>query len=48
MMKGMNSTMIYCKKFYKCHNVPPVENNKKEKGKKKKELGKNKIKISIH
>jgi hypothetical protein len=24
---GVNSTMIYCKKFYKCHNVPPVQNN---------------------
>jgi hypothetical protein len=20
---GVNSTMIYCKNFYKCHNVPP-------------------------
>jgi hypothetical protein len=25
---GVNSTMIYCKNFCKCHNVPP--NNKKE------------------
>jgi hypothetical protein len=23
--EGVNSTMIYCKKFYKCHNVPPVQ-----------------------
>jgi hypothetical protein len=22
MMEGMNSTMIYCKNFCKCHNVP--------------------------
>jgi hypothetical protein len=22
MMEGINSTMIYCKKFCKCHNVP--------------------------
>jgi hypothetical protein len=22
---GMNSTMIYCKKFCKCHNVPPIQ-----------------------
>jgi hypothetical protein len=21
---GVNSTMIYLKKFYKCHNVPPA------------------------
>jgi hypothetical protein len=25
LMEGMNSTMIYCKNFYKCHNVPPVQ-----------------------
>jgi hypothetical protein len=25
MMEGMNLTMIYCKHFYKCHNVPPVQ-----------------------
>jgi Txe/YoeB family toxin of Txe-Axe toxin-antitoxin module len=23
-MEGINSTMINCKKFYKCHNVPTV------------------------
>jgi hypothetical protein len=22
---GLNSTMIYCKNFYKCHNVTPVQ-----------------------
>jgi hypothetical protein len=22
MMEGMNSTMIYCMNFYKCHNAP--------------------------
>jgi hypothetical protein len=22
---GVNSTMIYCKNFCKCHNVPPVQ-----------------------
>jgi hypothetical protein len=25
MMKRVNSTMIYCEHFYKCHNVPPVQ-----------------------
>jgi hypothetical protein len=25
MMEGVNSTVIYCKNFYKCHNVPPVQ-----------------------
>jgi hypothetical protein len=25
MMEGVNSTMIYVKNFYKCHNVPPVQ-----------------------
>jgi hypothetical protein len=25
MMEGMNSTMICCKNFCKCHNVPPVQ-----------------------
>jgi hypothetical protein len=25
MMEGMNSTMIYCKNFGKCHNIPPVQ-----------------------
>jgi hypothetical protein len=29
MMKGVNSTMIYCKKFCKCHNVPTVQLKKK-------------------
>jgi hypothetical protein len=24
MMEGVNSTMIYCKNFYKCHNVSSV------------------------
>jgi hypothetical protein len=24
MTEGENSTVIYCKNFYKCHNVPPV------------------------
>jgi hypothetical protein len=23
MMEGANSSMIYCKNFCKCHNVPP-------------------------
>jgi hypothetical protein len=23
MVEGMNSGMIYCKNFCKCHNVPP-------------------------
>jgi hypothetical protein len=23
MIEGMDSNMIYCKKFCKCHNVPP-------------------------
>jgi hypothetical protein len=22
---GVNSTMIHCKNFCKCHNVPPVQ-----------------------
>jgi hypothetical protein len=22
---GVNSTMIYCKTFCKCHNVPPIQ-----------------------
>jgi hypothetical protein len=25
-LEGMNSTMIYCKNFYKCHNVSLVHN----------------------
>jgi hypothetical protein len=24
-MEGVNSTMIYCKNFGKCHNVSPVQ-----------------------
>jgi hypothetical protein len=27
MMEWVNSTMIYCKNFYKCHNVPSVNNS---------------------
>jgi hypothetical protein len=23
--RGVSSTMIYCKNFCKCHNVPPVQ-----------------------
>jgi hypothetical protein len=33
MMDRVNSIMIYCKNFYKCHNVPPVQqyyNNKRK------------------
>jgi hypothetical protein len=26
---GVNSIMIYCKNFYKCHNVPPAQQFKK-------------------
>jgi hypothetical protein len=25
MMEGMNSTMIYCKNFGKCHSIPPAQ-----------------------
>jgi hypothetical protein len=25
MMEGVNSSMIYCKNFCKCYNVPPVQ-----------------------
>jgi hypothetical protein len=25
MMEGVNSTVIYCKKFCKCRNVPPAQ-----------------------
>jgi hypothetical protein len=25
MMERVNSTMMYCKNFLKCHNVPPVQ-----------------------
>jgi hypothetical protein len=24
-VRGVNSTMIYCKKFRKCRNIPPVQ-----------------------
>jgi hypothetical protein len=38
---GVNSSMIYCKNFCKCHNVPPpsttIKKNKESKKKKKKE-----------
>jgi hypothetical protein len=27
MMEGVNSTMIYCKNFCTCHNVPQYNNN---------------------
>jgi methylphosphotriester-DNA--protein-cysteine methyltransferase len=27
MMEGVNSTMIYCKKFCKCHMYPQYNNN---------------------
>jgi hypothetical protein len=30
MMEGINSTMIYRKNFYKSHNVPQHNSNKKE------------------
>jgi hypothetical protein len=32
-MEGVNSNMVYCKNFGKCHNVPQCNNNttKKEK-----------------
>jgi hypothetical protein len=29
----VNSAMIYCKNFGKCHNVPQYNNNKKKKRK---------------
>jgi hypothetical protein len=29
MVEGVNSTVIYCKNFCECHNVPPTNNNKK-------------------
>jgi hypothetical protein len=25
MMEGVNPTVIYCKKFCKCHNILPVQ-----------------------
>jgi hypothetical protein len=28
MMEGVNSTMIYCKNFCKCHNVPSAQERK--------------------
>jgi hypothetical protein len=31
MMEGVKSTMIYCKNFYKCHNVPPAQQYDKKK-----------------
>jgi hypothetical protein len=32
MIEGVNSTMIYCKNFCKCYQVPPVQQyNKKKK-----------------
>jgi hypothetical protein len=27
MVEGVNSTIIFCKNFYKCYNVPPQWNN---------------------
>jgi hypothetical protein len=27
--EGVNSTMIHCKKFCKCHNIPQYNNKKK-------------------
>jgi hypothetical protein len=35
MMEEVNSTMIDCKNFCKCHNVPQYNNNKKKKKRKK-------------
>jgi hypothetical protein len=32
---GVNSTMIYCKKFCKCYNVPLVQKKKKKERKKR-------------
>jgi hypothetical protein len=26
-MEGVNSSMIYCRNFCECHNVPPAQNN---------------------
>jgi hypothetical protein len=28
MMEGVNSSMIYCRNFCKCHNVPRVQQKK--------------------
>jgi hypothetical protein len=33
--RGVNSSMIYCKNFYKCHSVPPPSTTIKNKRKKK-------------
>jgi hypothetical protein len=33
MMEGMNSIMIHCKNFYKCHNVLPPSTMKKRRKK---------------
>jgi hypothetical protein len=33
MMEEMNSTMICCKNFCKCHTVPYYNNNKKKNSK---------------
>jgi hypothetical protein len=30
MMEGVNSTMIYCKNFCKCHNVPPIQQQQQQ------------------
>jgi hypothetical protein len=30
MMEGVNSTVIYCKNFCKCHSVPPSTIRKKK------------------
>jgi hypothetical protein len=36
MMEGVSSTMIYCKKFCKYHNVSPIQNSKTKQNKTKK------------
>jgi hypothetical protein len=35
---GVNSSMIYCKNFCKCHNVPPLSTTIKKGKKKKKDI----------
>jgi hypothetical protein len=35
MMKGVNSSMIYCKNFCGCHNVPPHSTPIKKKKKRR-------------
>jgi hypothetical protein len=35
-MEGVNSTVICCKNFCKCHSVPPVQHKKEEETKQKK------------